>query len=669
MAAEHPKTRVLFSRPLLFVLTVAAFVLFGYGIALRLWRPDAGEEAHALERALAGVTVAMAAWLAIDWLLALTHTLTRPMLIGRTVLVLVLGLALLVPRLRHFPRQMHVSGLWLVLIIPVTLWMTFIIWRATITPPLTHDALSYHLPRAVLYGRLHGFEDLTLLSPAFRDMPANYELLLADIILLDGLDRYTEWLSAFCYLTLVLAGGALAWRWWRTTAVTVLSMLALAAAPIALLHSGADKNDLLAGTFAIAALVWGGRYWKHGDFASLLLLPMSLVIAVGTKPQVAGVGAALLPLVVWRVITDLRASRLRMRQLFVAIATCVLSFVLLGGYTYVDQHLRRVAPLVETSAVTSRAPASAGQARVIGYGDWANLWQGPYVMIAAPFALSPQWLAVPWDDPWFWKRYEIYFSHLGVPFALCFLGAPFAVRAWRDGAERGERVAIGMASLAALAILLPGVFRPQGMYLISLPRYAIFFAAPAIAWTTGAVFHAIARRSANAFSLLAAGLLLFFVFYAVDFAVNDTFAPLDFVLLARNYPDARYIPFDPHRATSRVDRMAGPHDVIAIDATWATWVHPIFGSRLTRPVYFIPATTGPVRIPRAAKWVVVERAYGVVWRHKEMKTLADARTYFLRNKPSRDDLRVIRALRRDRRFRLVWEDRRRVQAIFERVDD
>ena len=223
---------MLLSGSLLFVLTVAAFLLFGCGIALRLWSDESGDAPHALERVLAAVTIAVAAWLAIDWVLALTHTLTRTVLIWRMVVVLVIGVALVVSRRRALPRVVKLSRKWLVLIVPVTLRLVFIVWRATITPPLSHDALSNHLPRAVLYGRLHGFEDLTLLSPAFRDMPANYELLLADIILLERHDRHTEWLSTFCYVAVLLAGGALAWRWWRTTEVTILSTIALAAAPV-----------------------------------------------------------------------------------------------------------------------------------------------------------------------------------------------------------------------------------------------------------------------------------------------------------------------------------------------------------------------------------------------------------------------------------------------------
>lgn len=645
---------------LLFVLTAAAFLLFGTGVALRLWRLDT-EEADGLERALAAATIGFGVWLAIDWALALTHTLARSVLFGRTAIVLLAGVVLILRARRYVVWRFHLPKIWLLCIVPIGLWLLFILWRGTITPPLSHDALSNHLPRAVIYARTHGVIDLTLISPAFRDMPVNYELLLADMLSMLRHDRYTEWLSTICYMLLVLSGGALASRWWRDNRVTILSMLALAAAPIALLQSGADKNDLLVGAFSIGALVWGGRYWKNGDFPSLLLLATSLLIAIGTKPQAGAVGVALLPLVIWRAASDVRAKRVGAGRLVAAVVFGAIAFPLLGGYTYLDQHLRAPDP------VAPAGPSVLLQATIVPYGDWANLWQGPYVLVAAPFEPSAVWLHVPWDKPWFWKRYEIYMSHLGIPFALCLIGALFSVAAWRNPERRAERLAIAGAAVLALLIQLPATFRPHGVYVISLPRYAMFFAAPVIAWSMGAALLALARRTRRAFMLLVSGVLAFFAVYGLDYAVSDAFAPLDYVLLARQFPGTRFIPFDSGRATSRLDAIAGPHDKVAIDATWATWIHPIFGAQLARPVYFIPAGDGPVQIPADTDWVVVERAYDVIWGNQNMKTLADTRRLFHQNAPGPAELRVVRALSQDPNFRKVWSDPRRNQAIFKRV--
>jgi len=650
-------------RRLLFVLTFLAFVFLGSGVAIRLWNGESDDAPDVLERAMAALTMAFGAWLAIDWALGLTKTLTRPVLIGRTAVILIAGLALLATRRHMLLRNVNVPRVWLVAVVPVLLWTSFAVWRGTVTPPLSHDALSNHLPRAVLYTRVQGFIDLTRISPAFRDMPANYELLLADMIAMLGHDRYTEWVNALCYVLVVLAAGTLASRWWRDIRVTILAMLTMACAPIALLQAGADKNDLLIATFTIAAMVWAGRYLRHGDLASLLLLPVALMIAIGSKPQAATLGAALLPFVAWRAVSDLRARRLGVRHLVLAVAVGIAAFFLIGGYTLVDQYFRP-APAVAASA--QQWPVR--QSRVIMYGDWRNLWEGPYVLAAAPFQQNPGALYVPgYDAPWFWKRYEIYMSHLGIPFALCLIGAPFAVRAWRKDERRRERLIIGGTALAAFFIQLPVMFKTHGTYLIGLPRYAMFFAAPVIAWSIGALLVALARRTPRAFAMFAAALLVCFGINAVDCAVHDAFAPLDFVMRASREPGTREIPFERFpRATMILDRIAGPGDVVALDVDWASWIQPVFGAQLSRPVYFIKPGSGPPRIPPQVKWVVIERAYNVVWGHPDLKTLADARRLFHRNKPQPEELRVYDALIRDPRFELVWDERGRNQAVFRR---
>jgi len=602
---------------------------------MRQWYAGA---TNRLERFCAAATVAFTIWIALDWALALTHTFTRGALLARTIVfVLAAVIVVLVERGALSPPKP--GGLRArrstLLLIPFALWVLFILWRGAVIPPVTHDALTHHLPRAVLFDRAHGFVDLSRVSPVFDDIPVNYELLLADIIAVTGSDDYTEWLSTILYVIFVVASGALAERWWRDRTITLVVMSFVAGAPILLLHSGAHKNDLLAGTFMLLALLWAGRFYREGDRATLILLVCSLMIAVGTKPQGALLGIALLPMIAWR----------GRRHLVPAIGVALLGIFLLGGYTYIDNYFVK-------DAVTQAAPSGP---YVPKYGDWANLWQAPWVLAAAPFSPSSTTLWVPWDRPWFWKPHEIYFSHFGVLFALCLLAAPFV---WR---KDGERLFVAAAALATLLMMLPVVFQPHGAYLISLPRYAFFFLPVVIAWTAGGIAFRVSPRL-----LLAAG-VAFFCYYATDTAVNDTFAPLSYVMKVRHFPNSRVVPFDPYRATSQFDRMAGPYDPVAVDASWGTWVHPLFGRRLTRPVYFIPRGDGPPVIPDAAQWVVVERAYNVIWGSPKMKTVADAWATFDTNKPGPSETRVTDDLKRDPRWRLIGEDRKRNQAIFRRV--
>lgn len=585
-----------------------------------------------LERFCAAATVAFTLWIASDWLFALTHTLTRGVLIARTILFLLLALFVC---LRTRPR-VRVNAIDAALLVPLALWLAFILWRGAVIPPVTHDALSHHLPRAVVFERAHGFVDASRISPVFDDIPVNYELLLADVIALTGSDDYTEWLCTLLFGVFVLASGALAQRWWGNRTVTLAVMAVVAGAPVLLLHSGTHKNDLLAGTFMLLALLWAGRFFATRETSSLLLLTSSLMIAAGTKPQGALLGIALAPLVLWRA---------RVRQLVPAIAIVLAGVFLLGGYTYVDNYL-----------VRAPAAASAPSAPYVPhYGDWANFWQAPWVLAAAPFSRSASTLWVPWDRPWFWKPHEIYFSHFGVLFSLCLLGAPFV---WR---RNNERFAVAAAALATVLMMLPVYFQPHGAFAISLPRYIFFFLPVVVAWTLGGLATRVSPQL-----LLAIG-VAFFCYYAIDTAINDTFAPLSYVLKARHFPNTRVVPFDPYRATEQFDRMAGPDDRVAVDATWGTWVHPLFGRRLTRPVFFIPQTGGPPLIPGDAQWVVVERAYAVIWGSPRMKSVADAWAMFDTNRPSPAQTRVTDYLKRDPSWKLIGEDRKRNQAIFRRV--
>ena len=418
-----------------------------------------------------------------------------------------------------------------------------------------------------------------------------------------------------------------------------MTMICVAGMPILILHSGTHKNDILTGLFMVLALLWGGRYLGTGDYPALLLLACSVVLAAGTKPQGGILGAVLLPLVVMRAVRDLRSGRLRARAAAGAAAAGVAAVLLLGGYTYIDNYLpaRQVVPPGEASRVV---PVTQG------YGDWANLWQAPYVLLAAPFSPSP-------------------FS-LPVPFTLAALAAPFAVKAWR-GEEARERVTMFAAALVTFVIMLPVVFVPHGMYPISLPRYVFFFAPAVFAWTAGALLQSRIASRQTVSRMLFGGALIVFVLYAVDMAMHDTFAPFDYVVVASQFPESRYIPFDPYRSTSYVDSVAGPDDVIAVDAGWAGWVHPLFGAALSRDVRFIPETK-TLKIPADADWVVVERAYQTIWGSPDLETLGSARKHFGkggRGNPAQ--YRVARALFNDPRYVLVYALPARNQFVFRRV--
>lgn len=625
------------------LLTALGFAAIGLEVTLRAWPRDL----RALERATFAIVIGAAMWCATTWIFALLMILTTPVLLARAVIVVAVAAMLMRKRARIASVQLDntIVTAALLALLPVLLWTQFTLWRGAVIPPLSHDALSYHLPKAVLWSRADGFRYLEELAPAARKIPANYEMLLTEIVETQGRDDYTEWPSAAFWLFFIIATGALADRWWRGNFLVPLTAMIFAAGlPVALLHSGAHKNDLLLAALMVSMMVAAGRWISDGDVPALLVLILATGLAVGTKPQAASLFLGLAPFLL------IRAFRLRVRTIAGIALFGIAAFLLLGGAVYVANFMRE-------RALIGRATA---EMEVVTYGDWANLWQGPYVLLAAPFSRSSDALYVPWSaEPWFWKKYEIYFSHLGIPFALCAVAAPFFALKFRGR----ERVFVTLAAAAAFFIMLPVYFKPHGMFTISLPRYALFIAPVVFAWTV-APLAMLGPRAAKAMVAISA---VAFSVYAVDNAKNDAFAPIDYVLWARRNPDVRMIPFDPGRAPSVADVNAGPHEKIGVDASFSSWIHPLFGRNLTRPVHFFPPGDGPVVIPDDVNWIVIDRSWHVSWEAAGFTDLSQARHFLNKGVPRPEDLRVRRAVAADKRFKVEFARVGWNQVLFRRI--
>ena len=620
------------------LLTAALFFLLGTALAGR-------DRDGPFERATFAAIAGGGLWLGSTWLLALTHNLSRPWLIGRLILLLI-GVAFAARRLK--PGGPRVS--WALL--PVTLWVLFILWRGSVIPAVSHDALAYHLPKATLLQQAGGYEYFPFLIPAIRTLPVNYELLLAEVMVWTGTDALTEWVSVLFFLLLIAASGAVAERWWGDRRAALIAAICTAGVPVLLLHSGAHKNDTMVASFMVAALVATGRWISERELRALILLIIAFACAIGTKPQAGMLAIVVAPFVMWPLFRQIR------RGLLVA-AFSLVAFLGLGGIVYVVNYSHE-------GAILDSKEQDQRTGEFLPYGDWSTIWQGPYVLLAAPFSPDRYSLRVPWETtPWFWRRYEVYFSHLGIPWAIAAVAAPFAL-AWTRGLSpdrRVERAAVTASTLVTLLVMLPVGFRPHGLYTISLPRYALFIVPVVFAWT-------LALLVGRSERVTSAGLALAAVVFSVSawtFARNDAFAPMSYVKWAAAHPGSRVVPFDPNRAASMIDRMAGPRDRVAVDAGYGTWIQPAFGKDLQRPVEFIPQRGGTPQISDEAMWVAVDRAYTAVWGHPDFRDLSDARRYLLRGTPRPDEVNVIEHLRRDPRFELVSYNRRMVQAVFRRV--
>jgi hypothetical protein len=584
------------------IVAAAVFLFLGNELSQRI-RSGETTPSMPLERVCAAALLSLAVWIGSIWILALTHLLYREVLIVRTVCAFIILIFLRTTRTRanerlSLPRAAFALA-------PIGLWILFAMWRGAVLPPLSHDALSYHLPKAVLFARAHAYIYLDQIHVIARKLPPNYELMLSDVILTTGSDRVTEWLSTIYYIFFIVGGTSLVQRWWGSNPKRdVIVALLIAEVPVALLHSSAHKNDLLLAFLVICALMWGARFTATGETSAALLMILAMAMAVGTKPQAGFVAIALVPCVLWR-LWQQRAGR----RTFALIAVSVAAFALLGGASYVIDLKHEL---------NSSAPNSAGRAlTTFQFDDFANLWQAPYVLIAAPFSRDDLSLYVPWQDhPWFWRRDEIYFSHLGVAFSLAALALPFAVVMLRR--ERSVERAVGSGvALIAFVAMLPVVTVPHGLYTISLPRYCLFIVPVVFGWSVEWVVRGRERVARIALAVSAA----LFIIYAVDSAVNDAFAPLRFVIWASRNPGTRVVPFSPNRAACVADRLAGPHDKIAIDAGFSSWIYPAFGRDLTRPVQLLSGE-GPLKIDSDARWVVIDRGYEAAWNKPAFRDLA-----------------------------------------------
>jgi hypothetical protein len=642
-----------------FVIVAASVLVTGYGAASWLWqRLGADEAPRAFERAASSIVAGVALWIAANWILAIAHLLTFTSL--TIVAAAFAGAA--IATLRRHRATFHFRGV-RVAILPVALWVVFILWRGAIVPPLSHDALAYHLPKAVMIMQAHGYETFRVADQRIVTLPANYELLLADVLILSGTDRLTEWLGAIAYIAMLLLTAAFAERWWRADRSAIAAaILAVAATPLFLLHSGADKNDLMTAFFCGATLLWGARWCARGGRMPLVLAITSAALAIGTKPNGAAVAVCLAPFVLVRVVRLWRSMTLR--DAGFTLTGGALAFLLLGGASYIFAASSHVSPIGVQLGQRSGAES-------VTYGDWQNLWQVPYLALAEPFSRNDFAVWVPWrHESWFWPRYEIYFSSAGPLFTVLVLLLPIAiVRLHRrgDSTAASEQNVASLAAVLASIIVLPAAMRPLGFFAGAFIRYCAFVIPLVVCWTVVPAYQYLGAERRRLAAIATAGLALFFAVEAADNAVNDNFAALDYVLWTRAHAGSRTVYFDKRRAASIVDGIAGPKDTIAIDGAFGTWVYPAYGSQLTRNVVYLTPQSTPDSIPLSARWVIVDRSWNVTWSNPRFTDMGKFWQYIGHGSPSADDVRLLNLLLHDRRFRLIYYEPRMNQAVFWRV--
>lgn len=644
-----------------FTIVVAAVLCTGIGVAAFLWRRlDGQEELDPLELVTAGSVIGLFLWLAASWTLAYTHLLVRPALLGVSILFCIAA-AFLAVRHRRLVRGIRWSPGSALLLLPLILWIVYVLWRGAVLPPANHDALAYHLPKAALLMQAHGFEQFAAPDARIVRLPWNYELLLADILILEGSDQITEWIGTLSFILFLLATAAIARRWWGPGVHALLSVLAVGASPVLLLNSGAEKCDLLAGFLAVAAIVFASRWVVHGGRTAFALTTIALAVGAGVKPNVGAVGIAIAPFLLVRFFRELRARRVTLRGLAAAGAIALAAF-LLGGVLMYAVNFQQNETVIEIQ--TSKPTA------MMQYGDWQNLWEFPYLLLTVPFSRNPNAVWVPWlKQYWFWPHYELFFSHYGKLFTLIALSLPMAILVYRRAApealRRERNIATWMAFLA-VAISLPVATRPVGMF-AAFPRYLAFIVPFVVCWTVSPAMRQLAAsaRLHRISALVSAAFTVWFALSAYLCAIDDRFTPLVYARWAARNPGTRMIYFTQKRAASFVDRQAGPTDTIGIDGNFDTWSYPAWGAKLTRKVLFLPYGATPASIPPEVQWVMLDHSWSSIW--GSTTTMGNFWKNVARGPQAPEYQRLAGALARDPHWQATYLDPALGQAVFRRV--
>ena len=465
---------------------VTAMVLGGHAISEYLWarergRPRSLGALSVLERVLSTATCTLALVLAVDWTLGYVHLLRRGPLLAAALAAGGLG-ALCVARARRAhptdpPRR---TLLVVALCAPPVIWALFVMWRASILPVLSHDALNYHLPKAVMMMRAAGvgyFADAS--NPRIYTYPNDYEMLLTDVLVLtrsDALDGVAQ------------------------RPVLPTAVRGLGDPGGALLGRGAH-------VFA-AGLLAGGHADRAVSCRSTQERPDVRVSGARNGPlgsQVDRVGRARGRLAVpgehdrrgWDEVhgpvrrgrhdrgpgrcADRAARRLRapaIAEEVAALAGVLLAgFFLLGGETYLEnlRHAHFIDGLTGEGVLHS------------GYGRWSQVWQFPGVLPHVPFSGSPDAVWVPWrNEYWWWPSRDFYFSHYGIAVTLATLASFACVLRYRaadGGTSRPLERRIASAILAgSFLVFLPTYGGPAGMF-SCYPRYLVFIVPLVACWS------------------------------------------------------------------------------------------------------------------------------------------------------------------------------------------
>lgn len=615
-------------------------------------------------------------WAASVWFLALLQCMIVPGFLGLATALNLLSIGLLWKRraswrlVRMETWRRSLQPVPVVAVVALGILFAYNLFKGYILPCANTDANAWSMPIAVYYLKHQGLDLFTGPQAEWREHladPSNYELIVASILSLDGTDRITEWVSTVCAGGILAAAWSLFRRWHGEGMHVWIGVLVVASAPVFLLHMAADKADLLASLLTVLATFWVARAWAGGGRQAFLLALYTGVMLVGTKKTGWIIAPILFTALGWCLVHRIRHREASLRSLLRWVpAHVALAFLLLGGmrFIYLIIHAQPKHGWLAMAGFPGR--------NLQGFSLWDPLrflWHVSW----HPFRSGTYDFRLPFSpEAWYWPGFNLIYSHFGWvfgPLLAVMLGLVVWVRYRKDWRGWFSQELTIFAILSGLAFwgLFIRRYAYEGSY-NTYPRFTLFILIPLLALGLVPLLARLGRsKSGVLFPMVATALLNLGWTASVSYA-GDQCAPHRYLLdLWANPEKRRWVFVGPNRIPCRLDRLAGPTDVIATDCTYQTWLYPLWGEKLTRDVRLVRWREGRAEIPREATWAVADNVSGITWGGG--RTIRDAGDFLKawnQGMPSQRDSLLYRQLIADPEWACLFATPTGEQCVFRR---
>jgi hypothetical protein len=673
-------------------LTLFLLCLSLTGVAATAWLwsldsdADAGGAPGLLEGLASAILVTTSLWVATNWALAPLHAIHPPLLLAASIALALASAVFLrrqarasgaayatLTRVASSPSGLTVLSA-IAIVLPMALWIAFVAWRSTITLGLNYDGLSYHLPRAVDIVQTGTWRYLPVEDFRLAWFPANYEMMLADVLAFTGSDALTPLVSIWQYVAGVAVCAAWGERRWGSGARAWIGALAWASTPLALLHSGHVKNDVLTMVCTVSVALWGARWVTRGGTAPFVLALVAAAMGVGTKPTGGFAAPAIfVAFVPFGLFRQLRATLPSAKQVAAFVAGSAALLCLLGIAPFAA-HLAH--PHVATDL--GMTPAEMARTNITpSYSGWNNLWRFPILAWLRAFDGSTHLVYAPWAHAgWYWPKYELYFADFGAMVSCLALLLPVAA-AFALASRRRPTAAISSArEHAAASLFLVATFvttlmmqyRIDGAF-NSFGRYVLFVPLLVVDWGLLPLIDRLRTSRARVVTaVVIAAQASFFVFEGFAIGEHDEFASGNYLRSLLLPPERRLVQsgFFP-RAAQVLDGAAGPHDRVLIDGDFGAWIYPAYGRDRTRAVEVAPLQAeARARAVDRADWVAIDRFWAICWGADSFLDMGHPLS-FETGKPTPREVEFYVQMTDDPRFVVFFADYKHGQVVFRRV--